>query len=214
MTPALDALQIALLDVDNLIEHHPKASDPAAGRPATDEGPLLRGCVLLTYAAWEVYVEDSVIWAVTQVAAEASPDQLPAALRIFVAEAVDKDPWRLAGDGWRDAAIATVTARVRGDAGGQSFGMNTAGPGQVVTLHKQVLGVSLLDNCRWQKKSTVAVKKDLSEFVGIRGEIAHTGRPPGPLHLKGVRDWRGFVQRLATTLDRHIEEWQMNMFGK
>lgn len=87
MTDALDALQVALADVDNLIEHHPKTAEPGRGRgrgrPSTDEGPLLRSCVLLIYAAWEVYVEDSLVCVVQQLAEGAGPDHLPKALRAF-----------------------------------------------------------------------------------------------------------------------------------
>ncbi len=207
VTPALKALQTALGDVDNLIEHHPKAADPGRGRPTTDEGPLLRSCVLLTYAAWEVYVEDGLIWAVEQLAHRSAPDHLPPALRKFVAAAVGADPWQLAGAAWRAATVAAVTARVRGTEDADSVGVNTAGPGQVIALHDEVLGVRLLNHCRWQKMSTGKVKGELASFVRIRGAIAHTGQPPGPLHLKDVRDWRAFVKRLAETLDRHLEVW-------
>src|SRR6266436_6131103 len=114
MTPALEALVTALGDVDNLIEHHPKAVKPGRGRPGTDEGPLLRSCVLLTYAAWEVYVEDSLIWTVEQLASRSLAQQIPEALRNFVASDVSADPWRLADQAWREAMVNAVIVRVRG----------------------------------------------------------------------------------------------------
>lgn len=85
--------------------------------------------------------------------------------------------------------------------------MNTAGPRQINALHDQVLGERLLDRCRWQKMPTMRVKQELASLVRIRGAIAHTGKAPGPLHLKGVRDWRSFVQRLGEHLDRHLDTW-------
>ncbi len=207
MTDALDALQVALADVDNLIEHHPKTAEPGRGRPSTDEGPLLRSCVLLIYAAWEVYVEDSLVCVVQQLAEGAGPDHLPKALRAFVADAVGADPWQLAGEAWRPAAVAAIVTRVRGGEDEDSFGVNTAGPRQINALHDQVLGERLLNRCRWQKMPTTRVKQELASLVRIRGAIAHTGKAPGPLHLKGVRDWRSFVQRLGEHLDRHLETW-------
>lgn len=73
----------------------------------------MRSCVLLAYAAWEVYAEDGVIWAVEQIARRANPHQLPAALRGFVAEKVLKDPWRLAGNSWRETSAGGSQARTR-----------------------------------------------------------------------------------------------------
>lgn len=197
-------LKIALGDVDNLIEHHPKSTNPGRGRPSSDEGPLLRSCVLLAYVAWEVYVEDSMVWAVEQLAHRSQPDQLPKALRKFVAD-ISADPWQLAGDAWRQAAVGSIIKRVRGD--GNGFGVNTAGPHQVIALHKQILGEDLLIKCRWPKMPASRVKEELADLVRIRGEITHTGRPPRQLHLKGVRSWREFVQHLARNIDGRVEFW-------
>lgn len=209
MTPALDELSIALRDVDNLILHHPKAVNPGPGRPATDEGPLLHSCVLLTYAAWEVYIENSLIWAVEEFTRKSSPSHLPQALRAFVANAaaVRSEPWRLAGDDWRKTAVEVVTTHVRGDVHTGSFGVNTAGPQQVVRLHREVLGARLLDECRWHPYSAEDIKRDLASLVEIRGSIAHTGKSLGPVHLWGARSWRDWVQRLANHLDGRLEEW-------
>jgi hypothetical protein len=205
-TPALAALEVALGDVENLIAHHPKSANPGRGRPTTDEGPLLRSCVVLLYAAWEVYIEDSVIWAVGQVTATGETADLPDALRSFVADRTVTDPWRLAGDGWRQVCVDEVTTLARGNAAG-SFGINTAGPKQIAVLHNQILGVNLLDRCRWNKKPTKAIKSDLALLISVRGEIAHTGQTPGALHLAGVRSWQNFIQRLARKLDGHLEAW-------
>jgi RiboL-PSP-HEPN len=207
MTPALDALATALGDVDNLIQHHPKAVNPSPGRPTGDEGPLLRSCILLTYAAWEVYIENSLIWAVEELANRSSPSQLPEALREFVAAAVRSDSWTLSGDGWRDATKAVVKVRVRGDEDNGSFGMNTAGPGQIIALHEQVLGTNLLNECGWHMMRTDRIKTELASLIEIRGCIAHTGQALGPLELGGVREWRAFVQRLAGQIDRQLEQW-------
>ena len=205
-TPALASLEVALGDVDNLIAHHPKSANPGRGRPLTDEGPLLRSCIVLLYAAWEVYVEDGVIWAVEQITDGTQTANLPDALRAFVAARTVGDPWRLAGDGWRDVCVAEVITLARGDEAG-SFGINTAGPRQIASFHNKILGENLLDRCRWSKKTTTLIKKQLAEFVTIRGAIAHTGHPLGALHLAGVRSWQNLILRLARNLDSHLEAW-------
>lgn len=207
VTPPLENLAKSLSDVDNLIEnYHPKSAEPSPGRPPGDQGPLLRACVALTYAAWEVYVEDGLIWGVGEVVASSVPEQLPPALRRFVSDKVAKDPWRLAGGGWRDAVVDAVTTEVRGD-GEKSFGLNTAGPGNVIKLQENVLGTNLLGKCSWPGKPTGKIKDDLDLLIRVRGAIVHTGQTPGALDLGGVRSWRSFVQRLGETVDRHLEDW-------
>jgi hypothetical protein len=205
-TSALTSLETALGDVDNLIAHHPKSAKPGRGRPATDEGPLLRSCIVLLYAAWEVYVEDGVVWAVEQVTTGTKAVDLPPALRAFVATQTAGDPWRLADDGWRDVCVNEVITLARGDEVG-SFGINTAGPHQIANLHNKILGENLLNKCRWSKKTTELIKQQLAQFVTIRGAIAHTGQPPGALHLAGVRHWQNLILRLASNLDTHLETW-------
>ncbi|MET8198005.1 hypothetical protein [Micromonospora taraxaci] len=99
MSKALERLGVMLGDVDNLLDYHPAAKEPVRGRPPGNLKPLLRSCVVLTYAAWEVYVEDSMIEAAESIAESASgPVQVPATLRAFVTSWC-KDPWCLAG-GW------------------------------------------------------------------------------------------------------------------
>ena len=204
--PALTALATLLDDVDSLLRKHPKATKPGRGRPNSDEGPLKRACVALCYTAWEVYVEDSLIWVAERAARLPTPDHLPDPMRSFLQGNV-KDPWQLAGHGWRQALIEAVTARTRGSGDRGSGGLNTAGPGQVTELHKDVLGESLLAKCRWQGKTNPSIRRDLAQLVSIRGAIVHRGETPGSLSLGGVRDWRNFIKRTGEHLDRHTEGW-------
>ena len=206
MSKALDRLGVMLGDVDNLLDYHPAAAAPARGRPPGDLKPLLRSCVVLTYAAWEVYVEDGMIEAAESVAQSSSgPGEVPAALRAFVASWC-KDPWWLAGDGWRKTITDAVTEHVRGDEA-ITFGINTAGPKQVSELHRDVLGVDLLKQCKWQNMPNAKVRSELAALVRIRGKIAHAGTTPGELDLKGTRSWRDFIDRLARTLDARLDDW-------
>jgi hypothetical protein len=201
----IDALEVALADVDNLLKKHPAAMNVAPGRPTSDEGPLIRASVLLTYAAWEVYVEDALIWAVERLVERLAPPELPDETRKFVADSQD-DPWILAGEGWRKATLRAVNTRVRGGDQG-SFGLNTAGPGQVINLYKSVLGAQPLNECSWPGRNVQGVKRHLAKLVEIRGNIAHSGQSPGSLHLKDARDWCKFVARLAKCHDQRLAQW-------
>ncbi|WP_434769396.1 hypothetical protein [Curtobacterium flaccumfaciens] len=205
MSTALDRLRVQLGDVDNLITHH--SSGGAVGRPAADEGPLNRSCVVLTYAAWEVYAEDSLVWAAERVATRPTFASLPEATRQFIADKAASDPASLADDGWREAVVEQVVLLTRGDPTTGDFGINTAGPRQLVSLHESILGDRLLNKVKWPKKDNESVKKSLLDLVRERGSIVHTGTPRGALHLKHVRDHRNFVERLAEGLDAEIEQW-------
>ncbi|MEV6377663.1 HEPN domain-containing protein [Micromonospora musae] len=206
MSKALDRLGVMLGDVDNLLDYHPAAKAPVRGRPPGDSKPLLRSCVVLTYAAWEVYVEDSMIEIAESIAGSASGAvEVPAALRAFVASWC-KDPWCLAGDGWRKTITDAVTERVRGDEA-TTFGINTAGPKQVSDLHRDLLGVELLKQCKWQNMPNAKVRSELAALVKVRGKIVHAGTTPGDLDLKGTRAWRDFIDRLTRTLDGRLSDW-------
>lgn len=213
MSDALDHFEALMSDVDNLIAHHPKFIEPLRGHPATDEGPLLRSCIVLIYAAWEVYFEDSLIKAAGALAQRDRVD-IPEQTLAWLGERVADDPWRLADNGWRVALVEAVTELVRGrEDDALSFGVNTASPGTVSTLQYNVLGDSILERCTWSapgRSTSKGVKDALMRLVRLRGEIAHNGRPAGPLHLRHVRDWRKFIRRLA---EKHDEQLSLWLFG-
>lgn len=207
MTAALDNLKTILQDVDNLLSHHPKATAPTRGRPESDEGPLNRSCVVLAYAAWEVYAEDSLVWVAERLASVPAPEDLPDATRAFIAAQVS-DPWKMTGEGWRTVLVDGVQRLVQGDPEDEtSFGVNTAGPRQIAALHSKVIGVRLLDRCSWSRNDNDKVKRDLAHLVRERGSIVHTGKPLGTLHLARVRQWRNWIETIASSLDREITTW-------
>lgn len=177
MSDALAHFQLLLADVDNLIEHHPKFVEPLPGRPTSDEGPLLRSCIVLTYAAWEVYFEDSLIEA-SLILSRGERSDLPQATLDYVAKKSRETPWSLADAGWRNELVRIVTERVRGTPNNaSSFGVNTAGPGIVNSLLDEILGVRTLNQCAWKGAKSDTVKSKLSALVKLRGDIAHGGRP-------------------------------------
>lgn len=188
--------------MSSLLKHHPKSKTPGKGRPPTDEGPLLRSCVVLAYSAWEVYVEESLIWAVDQWMSWKQPQDLPETLRTLVAKKI-ATPWDLCEDGWKQCTIRVVSEIVQGN-GINTFGLNTAGPDQVIKLHREILAEDLLSKVRWQRASNKYVKASLAELVEVRGEIAHKGTTPGRLSLGGARSWQTFVSRLGSRLDQHL----------
>lgn len=199
MSKALARFELLIADVDNLIAHHPKSGSPIAGRPSGDEGPLLRSCVVLTYGAWEVYFEDSLVEAVSLLA-DGRREDLPGATLDWV-QTMIKDPWVLADNGWRQELVRLVKATMYGDPGNPaSFGVNSASPGVVAEWTRTILGATVLGGCSWPGASSDTVRRKLSDLVRLRGEIAHGGRP-ARLSLGEVRRRRDFTRRLAEKYD-------------
>jgi hypothetical protein len=205
MSNALDQLIKQLGDVDNLINHH--RGTGARGKPAEDEGPLNRSCVVLAYAAWEVYVEDSLIAAASALSvAVARYKKLPGATQSFISESA-KASSDLADDGWKTVLVDAVEVLVHGDPSDpHSFGLNTANPQKVSGLHDKVLGHRLLDSCYWAGMSARRVKEKVAQLVSDRGSIVHTGVNAN-LKLADAKSYRQFVQRLAKAHDAALGKW-------
>lgn len=204
--PALQAAQTLLGDVDVLVRKAEDVTGGTRGRPSEDLGPLKRAATALCYTAWEVYVEDSLIWLAERAGQVPTPDNLPAKLRVATEQhAKGSDPWMLAGDSWRRAVVDVVTDATRGRGGDGSGGLNTASAQNIDKLHNRFLGRALLDQCRWQGRDNASVRYSVDELVTVRGRIVHRGETPGDLHLSGVREWRTFVNRLCEKLDLQVE---------
>lgn len=191
-----------LSDVDDLIGYHPKIKSPGAGKPASNTKPLLHACTVLSYAAWEVYVEDLLLEAVPYI--QGSRRYVPPKLRekIATSKRVRDDPWKLAGTLWREEVLRSVRGISIGDAG--TWGMNTANSKNVNEAFEIVFGERLLDRCSWRGQSATSNKRYIDQLVARRGSIVHRGdlqRGDGGLNLSLVRNWAKWVGSLADRVD-------------
>ncbi|WP_146087867.1 HEPN domain-containing protein [Rathayibacter sp. AY1D2] len=209
-TTALQGLTQQLTDVDNLIDRH-----QGRGRPGTNEQPLLRSCVVLTYAAWEVYIEESLVWVAERlVAPPHGIEKLPQATKNLIALSVSKNPWILSEDGWRTQTLSIITNKVRGDAlNPTDWGLNTADVRRINALHIEVLGQTLLSQCNWQNFTNQNVLDKINALVRLRSEIAHRGQADN-LSLPQIQQYRDFAQRLSEKLDSVIEAWVTSQLAK
>ena len=80
-------------------QYHPKIRNPGVGKPKGDTKPLLHACTVLTYTAWEVYVEDLLIEATPILQQDKS--KLPKGMKDLITERVSGRPWDLAGESWK-----------------------------------------------------------------------------------------------------------------
>jgi hypothetical protein len=154
---------------------------------------------VLTYTAWEVYVEDLLLEAVPFFRVHT---HLPKQLQDKVAQRVQSKPWSLAEKSWTAQVEKAVKSISVGEAG--KSGMNSANTKNVNEAFEVVFGEPLLDRCRWQGMSASANKKYIDQLVERRGALVHRGvldKGDGPLNLGIVRDWADWVGRLADKVD-------------
>jgi hypothetical protein len=197
---ARQSCQRILDDVWNLLSHHPKIRNPGVGAPLGDTKPLLNACTVLSYTAWEVYVEDLLIEAVPFLQAQST--YISPKLRKRIAERVKGDPWRLASGRWKSEVEKAVKSIAIGDVG--SWGINTANAKNVNDAFEEVFGGRLLDGCSWQGMSATKVKRYVDQLVQRRGAIVHRGVPDpdtGRLSLAVVKDWANWVNNLCDRVD-------------
>lgn len=192
--------QRLLDDVANLISHHPKIRSPGVGKPPGNTKPLLNACTVLTYTAWEVYVEDLLLEAIPYLQRDYS--DLPRKLRKRIADRVQDNPWRLADNSWKREVAKAVKSISIGEIG--TWGINTANTRNVNDAFEEVFGSRLLDRCSWKGISAATVKVYVDQLVRRRGAIVHRGKPDpadGTLTLATVKDWAAWVGNLANKVD-------------
>lgn len=208
---ALETSGRLLEDVESLLENHPAAKQTKPGRPAAGVGvdPLLRSCVALCYAAWEVYVEEALRGAVEYLLDNLDAGDLPTALRNWVASENKKcDPWNFAGEGWKEETRKNLRVRLYGEDGQNGF--NSANAKAVSRLYRDVLGYEPLSEVRWQRASNKWVVDGIDALVYERGAIVHTGTTSddpkfkGKLDITKVRSRLLFIGRLRNEFDRRL----------
>lgn len=183
--------------VDDVLSFHSKEQDAAAGPPPGPDRSLVLGAIALVYASWEAYIEESAVEVTAFLATHLEPDEVPTSARDeLIAEA---KPWALAGDGWRQEWKDLVSRRALG-VGTKGFGLNTAGPHQVIELFNSV-GVDPFMDVAWQNMNAQSVKNRLAKLIQDRSAIVHTAQAPAGVGLNTARGYRDFSERLVERVD-------------
>lgn len=195
--------------VDDILSFHSKTTSPTKGPPPGKDRSLVLGAVALVYASWEAYIERVAVEVTTYLASTLPPAAVPSTARACISNAAV--PWDLVGDGWRTRWTEVVTRLAIGS-GPNDFGLNTAGPRQVVHLFEAV-GLSPFDKVSWQKMNTASVKKKLASLVRDRGEIVHTGVAPTGIGLNTARGYRLFIEQLIARVDSSLGSQATGLAG-
>ncbi|MFJ3861482.1 HEPN domain-containing protein [Streptomyces sp. NPDC090085] len=193
-------LDEAVPDIERLIDFHEKETGSARGRRRPDIQVVSRSAVVLTCASWEAFCEDLAAEALRHLADHA-PDgsALPTALKKSVkasllAEANELAIWDLAGDGWRKVL------RDRADllSGDEDRSLNTPKPHLVKAFFEKNTGIKdITTSWKWHKNEPTRTAKLLTDFVVLRGAIAHRGSPKGGVLKRHATQGLELIQRLA-----------------
>lgn len=186
-----------VIDVERLIESHGQLNNGARGKKGL--GHLTRSGIVMLCAAWEVYVED-LLEHVVQRYGECLelPDQLPKAVQRHLSTSVKNDkhelkPIQFAGAGWRTVYLEYAQRETQS--------LNSPTPGNLNELYLRYAGVPELSSC-WTVDAG-----DISEFVHIRGKIAHTGRKSKYVKIGDLQDYLEEFKRVAIETDNFMAEF-------
>lgn len=207
---SLETAQANLGRVDDILSFHSKSQDPSPGAPPSANASLVLGATALTYAAWEVYVEDLAVEAVGELSRKFAPSKVPSALRKQIVDGCQK--WDLVGDGWRRVWRDRVEREARGVTNQASFGLNTANPENVIKLFALV-GISPFSNVRWKNATTKQVKARVQKLVSDRSAVVHTGKAPSGYGLNQARNHLVFVRRLLPVFDGSVGRQAGDLLG-
>lgn len=200
LTAARMSVDTALHVVDDLLRY----MSAGKGKPAKQERAIFASVVVFSYGVWESYVEELAIEIATNVSKAIKPEKVPKNVRNLFE---NTSAWELnVHPGWQALWVQRVTTTAKGE--GESYGLNTAKVKQVSTLLKTAglddvfnkLPAKIIPLHLSKQEKTVASAID--ELVKLRGEIVHSGAVPDSLRKHHAREWRLFVEDLATEVDK------------
>lgn len=190
-------------DVERLLEIARSNSDG----PDAEEAVHKSAIVLMT-SFWEAYCEDiaaeGMVHLITHIDDFAD---LPKRMRQDLAAELKNSKnelavWDLAGDGWRDALWDRFEAYNKTRTGQ----FNTPKPAQVDELFDKALGIPRISDT-WtvrkprrpaQQLMTAQEARDkLTEYVTLRGAIAHRGYAEEQVTYQKVHDYYTFINRIV-----------------
>lgn len=174
-------------DVDTLL--HIAREHELQGIPDKAE-VLSKSAIVLITALWEAYCEDIAAEGLQHLVDHVTdPSDLPKQIRKDLATDLKQSKnelavWALAGDGWKQA----LHDRLKKYTSDRNRHLNTPKPAQVDELFLKALGITRMSDS-WKLAATKTSKKrarpvsltpdqarkKLTDFIELRGDIAHRG---------------------------------------
>ena len=185
------------IDVERLIEAHAELNDGSPGKKGL--GHITRSGVVMLCAAWELYIESLLVESTKfLVAACASPDNLPLPVQKSLAKHVrdskhELKPLMLAGDGWKKVHITHAEL--------VCAGVNTPKAGPIGEIYSEFIGFDDLPS-KWP-----CGPAEVNKFVGVRGDIAHTGRSASYVKIWELENYLHIIDEAAVSSDNEVSTY-------
>lgn len=189
-------------DVPRLLEIHEDIAGTSRGRKY-DVEVLNKSAIVLTCAFWEAYNEDICIEGVNHICKYMSgPDRLPASVKKIIARELKSQKhelavWKLSGDGWKHVLRSSVRGFVKG--------FNTPKSENLISLFRKALGIKDI-TAAWARPylSREKARSKIDNFVTLRGDIAHRGKPAGSVRKKQCEDFVEVVEDIVQRADGYV----------
>ena len=199
-----------------LVELHEEKTGVGPGRRAGVEILNKSGIVMLT-ACWEAFIEDTAAEAFEFLLAEATDHKsIPKGILRKVADRLKEDKndlkiWDLAGAGWKDVLRNYKTEMLHAHIG---F-FNTPRAGNIDTLFSELLDCHKVStHWHWNRMSAEAAKLKLSDYIKLRGSIAHRLKAENPVLKDDVDGYSKFIVRLGVRTSNVIRDHIQTITGK
>jgi len=199
-------------EVKKLLKAHETITGVKPGR-RYDIEVINKSSVVLLTACWEAFVEDAAAGAFDFLISKSKdPHKIPEAIRRNVAIWNRKNEhelreWFFAGEGWRSVLQNYKKHHV---------GLfNTPRAGKVDELFRDLLGLSSVsDNWKWPGMKPQKARDRLSDYITLRGSIAHRVKAGKSVGKHTAVDYLVFVSRLAVRTSNVTNKYILNLVGE
>jgi hypothetical protein len=189
----------SLEEVNQLLAMHATLTGTGPGRRHNVE-ILNKSAIIFACAAFEAFIETLADRAFAHLVSNAADHGgLPKIVLQTIAESLKKDPhelriWDLAGDGWKGVAAHYKADLIRRYIGP----FNTPKPQNIEDLLAKLIGLqNITSHWKWPKTSIERAKTELTEFVKVRGALAHGQEPTHSITKKLVLRYIAFLAPLS-----------------
>jgi hypothetical protein len=200
----------------NAHSHHLLSEEPEKEVVPDAETVFSRAAVTLQCAAWEAFVEDLARNSLKFLLGNCvSPSDVPDPLRRIVSKAIKDDPhemavWKIAGDEWKGYMLQRYDLLVQ-----KVLRLNTPDGERIKTLYRDTLGIEDITECwHWDAWTPEFVRTIVSQFIELRGDIAHGRKRETPLSSAWLLYLCQVIGQCTVEMNNHMQDWLKTITGK
>lgn len=203
---------ISSWDIERIFEIHEVISGAGPGRRHRLE-VLNKSAFVLICSIWEAYIEDLSTEALSSILkhcrkADSFPNKPKALAGTPLRESKDaRDVWKLAGSGWKSVLLKHTKDLI------SSF--HTPSPGKTDRLIECTTGLKKLsDGWKWSGMTADRARQRLTEYVVMRGAIAHGAKTKKPVTKTLAEKYLTLVYGLVSASDNRMRDHVKTVTGK